>query len=193
MSGPAWVLLSGERVALNFVQQLSGVATLTRRFVDAVAGTGVRIADTRKTVPGLRVLQRYAVRVGGGSNHRSGLDDGILIKDNHIAAAGGLTAAVCGARRGAPHGLKIEVECETLEQVDGALAASADVLLLDNMTTEQMRAAVQRIGGRALVEASGGIGLENVRRVAETGVDLISIGALTHSAPAVDISMGWRS
>lgn len=191
MRGPARVLLSGERVALNFVQQLSGVATLTRKFVDAVAGTRARITDTRKTVPGLRVLQKYAVRVGGGSNHRAGLDDGILIKDNHIAAAGGLVAAVCSARKGAPHGLKIEVECETLDQVEQALASGADVILLDNMSPAQMRDAVSRIGGRALVEASGGIGLDTVRAVAETGVDLISVGALTHSITAVDISMGW--
>jgi nicotinate-nucleotide pyrophosphorylase (carboxylating) len=192
LRGPARVMLSGERVALNFLQQLSGVATLTRRFVEAVAGTRARIADTRKTVPGLRVLQKYAVRLGGGSNHRSGLDDGILIKDNHIAAAGGLSAAVRAARAGAPHGLKVEVECETLAQVDDAIASGADMILLDNMTPEQMRQGVARIGGRALVEASGGIRLDNVRSVAETGVDVISVGALTHSAPAVDISMGWE-
>jgi len=193
MRGRARTLLSGERVALNFVQQLSGVATLTRRFVDAVAGTRARIVDTRKTVPGLRVLQKYAIRVGGGGNHRFGLDDGILIKDNHIAAAGGICAAVQSARAGAPHGLKIEVECDTLTQVDQALAAGADIVMLDNMSPELLREAVAKIGGRARVEASGGITLDNVRRVAETGVDLISIGALTHSARAVDISMGWAS
>lgn len=193
MKGPARVLLMGERVALNFLQQLSGVATHTRSFVDAVAGTTARITDTRKTVPGLRVLQKYAVRVGGGSNHRSGLDDGILIKDNHIAAAGGLGAAVGLAKSGAPHGLKVEVECETLAQVGEALTAGADIILLDNMSVDDMRQAVKQVGGRALVEASGGIVLANVRAVAETGVDLISVGALTHSAPAVDISMGWQS
>lgn len=193
MEGSARALLMGERVALNFLQQLSGVATRTRSFVDAVVGTRARITDTRKTVPGLRVLQKYAVRVGGGSNHRSGLDDGILIKDNHIAAAGGLEAAVRLAKSGAPHGLKVEVECETLTQVDEALTAGADIILLDNMSVDEMRQAVRQIGGRALVEASGGIVLANVRTVAETGVDLISVGGLTHSAPAVDISMGWQS
>ena len=193
LRGPAATLLSGERVALNFVQQLSGVATLTRRFVEAVAGTRARVTDTRKTVPGLRVLQKYAVRAGGGSNHRSGLDDGILIKDNHIAAAGGLAAAVGAARAGAPHGLVVEVECETLAQVDEALAAGAGIVLLDNMNLDELRQAVARVRGRALTEASGGVTLATVRQVAECGVDLISVGALTHSAPAVDISMGWAS
>jgi nicotinate-nucleotide pyrophosphorylase (carboxylating) len=193
LEGAARVLLSGERLGLNFLQQLSGVATLTRRFVDAVAGTKTRIADTRKTVPGLRLLQKYAVRVGGGINHRFGLDDGILIKDNHIAAAGGLGAAVRSARAGAPHGLKVEVECETLAQVDEALAAGADVVLLDNMGEKQLAQAVARIGGRAITEASGGVSLESVRSLAATGVDIISVGALTHSAPAIDISMGWES
>jgi nicotinate-nucleotide pyrophosphorylase (carboxylating) len=169
------------------------VATLTRRFVEAVAGTRARVTDTRKTVPGLRVLQKYAVRAGGGSNHRSGLDDGILIKDNHIAAAGGLAAAVGAARAGAPHGLVVEVECESLAQVDEALAAGAGIVLLDNMSLDELRQAVARVGGRALTEASGGVTLATVRQVAECGVDLISVGALTHSAPAVDISMGWVS
>jgi nicotinate-nucleotide pyrophosphorylase (carboxylating) len=193
LEGSARALLSGERLGLNFIQQLSGVATLTRRFVDAVAGTGVRIADTRKTVPGLRLLQKYAVRMGGGINHRFGLDDGILIKDNHIAAAGGLGAAVRSARAGAPHGLKIEVECDTLAQVDEALAAGADIVLLDNMGAEQLARAVALVAGRAITEASGGVNLDSVRALAATGVDIISVGALTHSAPAIDISMGWES
>jgi nicotinate-nucleotide pyrophosphorylase (carboxylating) len=189
LAGPAADLLSGERVALNFLQHLSGVATLTRRFVDAVAGTKARIVDTRKTTPGLRLLEKYAVRVGGGHNHRLGLDDGVLIKDNHITAAGGVVAAVTRARANAPHTVKIEVECASMAQVDEALQAAADVILLDNMSTVEMTDAVCRIAGRAVVEASGGVTLEQVRAVAQTGVDLISIGVLTHSAPAVDLSM----
>lgn len=192
VEGPAAVLLVGERLALNLVQRLSGVATLTRRYVEAVAGTRARIIDTRKTTPGLRVLEKYAVRMGGGGNHRAGLDDGILIKDNHITAAGGVTAALRAARAGAPHGLRIEIECATLSQVDEALAAGADALLLDNMAPADLAEAVRRAAGRALTEASGGITLETVRAIAETGVDLISVGALTHSAPAVDISMKIR-
>lgn len=187
--GPAEDLLAGERVALNFVQRLSGIATLARRFVHAVAGTKARIADTRKTTPGLRLLEKYAVRVGGGQNHRFALDDGVLIKDNHLAAAGGVTAAVSRARRRVPHTLRIEVECATLAEVEEALAAGADAVLLDNMRPQEMRAAVEAVAGRALTEASGGVTLETVRAVAETGVDLISVGALTHSAPAVDLSM----
>ncbi len=187
--GRARTLLSGERLALNLLQQLSGVATLTRRFADAVQGTGARIVDTRKTVPGMRLLQKYAVRVGGGSNHRFGLDDGILIKDNHIAAAGGIGAAVARARAGAPHGLGIEVECESMAEVREALAAGADIILLDNMSAAIMREAAELIGGRARSEASGGIRLDTVRAAAEAGVDLISVGSLTHSAPAVDIHM----
>ncbi len=189
LSGPAPFLLAGERVALNFLQQLSGVATLTRRYVEAVAGTRARIVDTRKTTPGLRVLEKYAVRMGGGHNHRMGLDDGVLIKDNHIVAAGGVATAVQRAREGAPHTVTVEVECTTLEEVEEALGAGATVVLLDNMTPEQLAAAVRVIAGRALVEASGGVTLETVRAVAESGVDLISVGALTHSAPAVDLSM----
>jgi nicotinate-nucleotide pyrophosphorylase (carboxylating) len=192
VEGLAADLLTAERTVLNFVQQLSGVATLTRRYVEAVAGTPARVVDTRKTTPGLRVLEKYAVRMGGGHNHRFGLDDGILIKDNHITAAGDLSAAVGAARRGAPHTARIEVECATLAQVDEALAAGADVIMLDNMTVEQMREAVQRIAGRALVEASGGVTLATIRAIAETGVDLISVGALTHSAPAIDLSMKIR-
>jgi len=192
LEGAAADLLTGERVALNFVQHLSGVATLTRRFVDAVAGTRARIVDTRKTLPGLRVLEKYAVRTGGGANHRMGLDDGVLIKDNHIVAAGGITAAVTRARETLPHTVKIEVECTTLAQVDEALGVAAEAILLDNMTPERMKEAVARIGGRAVVEASGGVNLDTVRAIAETGVDLISVGALTHSAPAVDLSLEVR-
>ena len=189
LSGSVHTLLATERVMLNFLQHLSGIATLTNRFVTAVSGCGCRIVDTRKTVPGLRVLEKYAVRVGGGFNHRQRLDDGILIKDNHITAAGGVSAAVAAARVGAPHGLKIEVECSTLGEVSEALTARAEILLLDNMTPDTITEAVRRIGGHALIEASGGIDLDNVRLVAEAGVDIISIGALTHSAPAIDIHM----
>lgn len=188
-SGPVADLLSGERVALNFLQHLSGVATLTRSFVDAVAGTKARIVDTRKTIPGLRLLEKYAVRAGGGHNHRLGLDDGVLIKDNHIVAAGGVGAAVKRARANAPHTVKVEVECTSIAQVDEALQEGADTILLDNMSLAEMTDAVRRIAGRATVEASGGVTLEEVASVANTGVDLISIGALTHSAPAVDLSM----
>jgi len=193
IEGLASNLLIGERTALNFLQQLSGVATLTRRYVDAVVGTKARIIDTRKTTPGLRVLEKYAVRMGGGHNHRFGLDDGILIKDNHITAAGGVGAAVAAARRTAPHTLTIEVECGTLAQVDEALAAAADVIMLDNMSVEQMAAAVRKIGLRAIVEASGGVTLATVRAIAETGVDHISVGALTHSAPVLDIGLDFDS
>jgi nicotinate-nucleotide pyrophosphorylase (carboxylating) len=189
VDGPAADLLVGERLALNLVQQLSGVASLTRRFVEAIAGTKARVVDTRKTTPGLRALQKYAVRVGGGANHRSGLDDGILIKDNHITAAGGIAAALKAARAGAPHGLRIEIECATLAEVDAALIGGADAILLDNMSVSELADAVRHIRGRAIVEASGGVTLDTIRAIAETGVDLISVGALTHSAPAVDISM----
>jgi nicotinate-nucleotide pyrophosphorylase (carboxylating) len=189
LAGPAHTLLAAERVMLNLLQHLSGVATLTARFVAAVAGSGCRIVDTRKTTPGLRVLEKYAVRVGGGFNHRGGLDDGILIKNNHITAAGGVGAAVGAARVGAPHGLKVEVECTTLAEVDEALAAGGEIILLDNMSIDELSKAVQRIGGRALTEASGGVNLTNVPAVAATGVNIISIGALTHSVPAVDLHM----
>jgi nicotinate-nucleotide pyrophosphorylase (carboxylating) len=187
--GPAHHLLAIERVTLNILQHLSGIATSTARFVAAVAGCGCRIVDTRKTTPGLRALEKYAVRIGGGANHRFGLHDGILIKNNHIAAAGNLTAAVGAARVGAPHGLKVEVECRTLDEVAEALAAGADIILLDNMRVEELATAVRSIAGRAIVEASGGIDVDSVRAVAETGVDIISVGALTHSAPAVDLHM----
>ncbi|MBU4261062.1 MAG: carboxylating nicotinate-nucleotide diphosphorylase [Proteobacteria bacterium] len=187
--GPVIDLLRAERVALNLVQRLCGIATLTSRFVDKVMLLPVKIVDTRKTTPGLRMLEKYAVRVGGGYNHRFNLADGILIKDNHIAACGSIQKAVKRVREHAPHTLKIEVEAETLEQVESCLAADVDIIMLDNMTPEMMRQAVRLVKGRALLEASGGINLENVRSVAETGVNLISIGALTHSAPACDISM----
>lgn len=192
VSGPTRTLLSGERTALNILQRLSGTATLTRRFVDAVAGTGARVADTRKTDPGMRVMQKYAVRVAGGANHRFGLDSGILIKDNHVDACGGLGLAVARARAEAPHVLKIEVEVRDLGELALALAAKADIVLLDNMSTEMMAEAVRRVRAQShpvLVEASGNLGLERVREVAETGVDVLSVGALTHSAVAADLSM----
>ena len=189
LSGSAHVLLSAERLILNLLQQLSGVATLTSRFVEAAHTTNCRIIDTRKTVPGLRVLQKYAVRAGGGHNHRLGLADGILIKNNHITAAGGITPAVRAARANAPHVYKVEVECRTLGEVDEALAAGAEAILLDNMTPAQLTAAVKHIAGRAITEASGGVNLDSVRHIAASGVDLISVGALTHSAPAVDLHM----
>jgi len=183
-------LLIGERTALNLVQLMSGIATMTRRYVDAVVGTGARIIDTRKTHPGLRMIEKYAVRAGGGFNHRFGLDSGVLIKENHIAAAGSVTAAFKGARKLAPHTMRIEIECETLAQVEEALAAGADSILLDNMTLDDVRRArAMAPAGRVLLEVSGGVTLEGVRAIAETGIDLISVGALTHSAPAVDLSM----
>jgi nicotinate-nucleotide pyrophosphorylase (carboxylating) len=188
----ARILLQGERVALNLLQRMSAVATMTARFVAAVAHTDAIIVDTRKTTPGLRVLDKYAVRMGGGQNHRTSLYDGVLIKENHIAAAGGISAAVAGARRSAPHTLKIEVEAETMDDVREALEAGADIIMLDNMSLEQMKEAVELIGERALTEASGGVNLDTVADIAATGVDLISVGALTHSSGAVDISMLFR-
>jgi nicotinate-nucleotide pyrophosphorylase (carboxylating) len=181
-------LLTGERTALNFIQLLSGIATTTRTFVDAIAGTHAKIIDTRKTHPGLRIVEKYAVRVGGGHNHRHGLDSGVLIKENHIAAAGSVTKAIESARRLAPHTLKIEIECETLAQVDEAISARADAILLDNMPLEDIRNARTMARG-IILEVSGGVTLDTVRAIAETGVDLISVGALTHSARAVDVSM----
>jgi nicotinate-nucleotide pyrophosphorylase (carboxylating) len=182
-------LLIAERTALNFLQLLSGIATVTRHYVEAVAGTRAHIIDTRKTHPGLRELEKYAVRVGGGFNHRFGLDGGVLIKDNHIAAAGSIAKAVERARHLAPHTVKIQVECETLEQVEEALKAGVTVILLDNMSIEKMRQARQMVGPAVQLEASGGITLKKVREIAQTGVDLISVGALTHSVRAVDLSM----
>ena len=187
--GPTRALLMGERTALNFLQRLSGTATLTRRYVDAVKGFPCKIIDTRKTTPGLRTLEKYAVRMGGGTNHRLGLYDAALVKDNHIVAAGSVARAVENIRRQAPFMARVEVECADLKQVQEALDAHADVIMLDNMGTREMAGAVRLINKRAWVEASGGITLERVREVAETGVDFISIGALTHSAPAVDFNM----
>ncbi|KIX84544.1 carboxylating nicotinate-nucleotide diphosphorylase [Thermus filiformis] len=189
LEGPLRGILAGERLALNLLQRLSGIATLTRRYVEAVRGTRAVILDTRKTTPGLRALEKYAVRVGGGRNHRYGLFDGILIKDNHIRAVGGVKEAVRRARAGAPHHLRVEVEVTTLEELEEALEAGADLVLLDNMDLETLREAVRRARGRALLEASGGMSLERVRAVAETGVDFISVGALTHSARALDLSL----
>jgi len=189
VTGPTRSLLTAERTALNFLQRMSGIATAVARFVQAVEGTSARIVDTRKTAPGHRVLDKYAVRAGGGANHRFNLSDGVLIKDNHIAAVGSVTAAITAARTGAPHTLKIEVEVVTLEMAREAVDAGADIILLDNMSLEEMRDCVSLIAGRALTEASGNVTLDRARSIAETGVDLISIGALTHSVQALDISL----
>jgi nicotinate-nucleotide pyrophosphorylase (carboxylating) len=192
LAGPARALLTAERTALNFLGRMSGIATLTRQFVDAVAGTRAHILDTRKTAPGLRALDKLAVARGGGRNHRIGLYDMILIKDNHIDFAGSLVEAVQRARAGA-NGLEIEVEARTLEDVRAALDVQAQRILLDNMTPEMMRQAVQMNAGRAKLEASGNVTLDTVRRVAETGVDFISIGALTHSVKVFDVSLDWTA
>lgn len=189
--GPARALLTGERTALNFIQRLCGIATFARACVDQVAGTRTRIVDTRKTTPGLRALEKAAVRAGGAHNHRFGLFDGVLIKDNHIAALGGVAAAVARARAEAHHLLKVECEVTTLVELDEAIAAGADVVLLDNMSTTTMREAVVRTAGRVLLEASGNMTLERLAEVAATGVDLISLGALTHTVRAADISLEW--
>ena len=189
ISGRSRSILSGERLALNLVQHMSGIATATNKAVKTVEGTRARITDTRKTTPGLRVLEKYAVKAGGGWNHRFNLADGVLIKDNHIAAAGGITAAVTMTRNNIPHTLKIEVETETLDEVKEALDAGADIIMLDNMSDELMRRAVELVGGRAMTEASGNMGERDLRKVAETGVDIISIGALTHTVKALDISL----
>ncbi|MDW8106193.1 MAG: carboxylating nicotinate-nucleotide diphosphorylase [Armatimonadota bacterium] len=191
ISGTTRAILKAERTALNFLQHLSGIATLTRQFVDAVAGTGAQIVDTRKTTPGLRLLEKYAVRVGGGRNHRMGLYDGILIKDNHLIALGGnIGEAVRRARQHAHHLLAIEVECTTLDQVRQAVEAGVDGILLDNMPLETLCEAVQLAKGRVrFIEASGGVNLQNVRAIAETGVDYISVGAITHSAPILPMHL----
>jgi nicotinate-nucleotide pyrophosphorylase (carboxylating) len=189
VEGNAADLLMAERVALNLLQRMCGIATLTSSYVQAVSGTKARIVDTRKTTPGLREIEKYAVRVGGGINHRTGLYDGVLIKENHIAAAGGIAEAISRARAYIPHTLKIEIETETPGQVEEALAAGADIIMLDNMDCATMRRCVGMIACRALVEASGGVNLDTVRAIAETGVDIISVGALTHSSRAMDISM----
>jgi nicotinate-nucleotide pyrophosphorylase (carboxylating) len=193
VKGPVLDLLKAERVALNLVQRLSGIATLTAQFVEKVKPLPVKILDTRKTTPGLRMLEKYAVRVGGGQNHRYNLADGVLIKDNHIQACGSIKNAVTLMRGKIPHTMKIEVEASSMEQVRECLACSVDIIMLDNMDPAMMREAVKLADGKSLLEASGGINLDNVRQVAETGVDYISIGALTHSAPACDISMRLRS
>jgi nicotinate-nucleotide pyrophosphorylase (carboxylating) len=189
IEGPTAALLAAERTALNFLQRLSGIATQARRFTDAVRGTGVRLVDTRKTTPGWRALEKYAVRTGGCYNHRGSLGEHVLIKDNHIAAAGSLMKAVLRCRAAAPHAAKIEVEAKKLAEVKEALRAGADIILLDNMTPAQVRAAVVAIAGRAVVEVSGGVRLETVGDYALRGVDIISIGALTHSVAAVDLSL----
>ena len=193
VAGNARALLAAERVALNFLGHLSGIATLTRRYVEKVAGTRARIIDTRKTTPGLRAFEKHAVRAGGGLNHRFGLFDAILIKDNHIAAAGGIGRAMAGVRKRAGHVVKIEVEVTTLKELDEALAHKPDAVLLDNMPVAMLKAAVGKVAGRAIVEASGGVNLETVREIAETGVDLISVGALTHSAPNLDVGLDFES
>lgn len=189
ITGPARPVLSGERVALNFLQRLSGIATRTAQAVEEIAGTRARITDTRKTTPGLRILEKYAVRVGGGCNHRFNLSDGILIKDNHIRAAGSISAAVAAARANAPHTLKIEVEVENSLMIDEALSCGADVIMLDNMDVPAIAEAVRQIAGRALIEVSGNMGERELRPVAAAGVDLISIGALTHTVRAMDLSL----
>jgi nicotinate-nucleotide pyrophosphorylase (carboxylating) len=190
--GPARAILTAERVALNFVQRLAGIATATRRFVDAVpTGCATRIIDTRKTTPGLRLLERYAVRQGGGHNHRNDLSSAVLIKDNHIVVAGGVRKAIEAARARAPHTSRIECEVDSLEQLEEALAAAADIVLLDNMDTATVEEAVRRTRGRALLEASGGITLERIPELARAGVDTISVGALTHGSPAADIGLDF--
>lgn len=191
VSGPVVDLLKAERVALNLLQRMSGIATLTARFVERVKAYPVRITDTRKTTPGLRVLEKYAVRAGGGTNHRFNLTDGVLIKDNHIAACGSIKEAVVRVKMSIPHTMRIEVETDTLEQVKECLECGVDIIMLDNMTPETMTTAAQLINGQALVEASGGVNLDSVEAIAGSGVDIISIGALTHSAPSCDIGMDW--
>ncbi len=187
VSGRARGLVSAERAALNILQHLSGIATLTRAYVKALEGTGVVLLDTRKTVPGLRKLAKYATRIGGARNHRAGLYDAVLIKDNHIAAAGGIAAAIHAAKSGAA--LPVEVECDTVEQVEEALRAGADSLLLDNMSADVLEVAVRVVAGRLPLEASGGVTIDNIRAIAATGVDYISVGRITQSAPAVDVGM----
>ncbi len=189
IAGPLAGILIAERVALNFFQRMCGIATATRQYVEAVAGTGAKILDTRKTAPGLRLLDKYAVRVGGGVNHRFGLSNAVLIKDNHIEAAGGIPEAIARARRNASHTLKVEVEVKNLRELNEALEANVDIVMLDNMAVEEMREAVLHVKGRVPLEASGNVTLANVRQVAETGVDFISVGALTHSVKAADLSL----
>ncbi len=193
LTGKARALLSAERVALNFMQRLSGIASLTRLYVDAIAGTRAKILDTRKTTPGWRRLEKYAVRAGGGKNHRMNLASSVLIKDNHLAAVDGDVAlAITRARELAPPSSRVEVECDRLEQVERAVAAGADIIMLDNMTLDEMRACVKAVNRKATVEASGGVTRDRVRAIAETGVDWISVGALTHSAPALDLALDFE-
>jgi nicotinate-nucleotide pyrophosphorylase (carboxylating) len=190
IEGPAIAILSGERVALNFVGHLSGIATLTAAYVAKVAHTKAKIVDTRKTIPGLRALEKYAVRCGGGANHRFGLDDAVLIKDNHIAVAGGVAPALKAARAAVGHLVKVEIEVDSVEQLAEVLkAGGADIVLLDNMDLTTLAQAVEMAGGKVLTEASGGVTLERVAKIAETGVDRISVGALTHSAPVLDVAL----
>ena len=189
ITGPARTILNGERVALNFLQQMSGIATITSKFCQEVKDFPARIVDTRKTTPGLRILEKYAVRMGGGYNHRFGLYDAVLIKDNHIAVAGGIKSAVNSVRKQISHTVKIEVEVENLSQFQEALEMKVDIIMLDNMNLDTMKEAVKMVKGKVLIEASGGITLEKARKIAQTGVDLISIGALTHSVKSLDISM----
>jgi nicotinate-nucleotide pyrophosphorylase (carboxylating) len=191
IEGPARGLLTAERTALNLLQMLSGIATTTRQYVERIRGTGCTLLDTRKTIPGLRKLSKYATRCGGARNHRMGLFDLVLIKDNHIAVCGGITEAVSKAKASAPSGIKVEVECDTIAQVSEAIEADVDIILLDNMTLEELRDAVALVGKRAKTEASGGVTLETIRAIAEAGVDFVSVGRITQSAPAVDIGLDW--
>ncbi len=193
LRGPSRSILVGERTALNILGRASGVATATRQLVDAIAGSATHIADTRKTTPGLRALEKYAVRMGGGWNHRFGLHDAVMIKDNHIVAAGGIRPAVEAARGRVGHTVKIEVEVTSLDELDELLDVGADIVLLDNMTTEQMAEAVRRVGGRMITEASGGVTLETVSAIADTGVDMISVGWITHSAPNLDVALDFTA
>jgi len=189
ISGNLGSILTAERVALNFFQRMCGIATLTRQYVDEIKGTKAKILDTRKTMPGLRCIDKYAVKIGGGTNHRYGLYDGVLIKDNHIAAAGGISKTLARVRGHIPHTLKVEVEVKNLQEVEEAIISGADLIMLDNMTNEDMKKAVAIVNGKVPLEASGNVTLANVRKIAETGVDFISVGALTHSVPASDISL----
>lgn len=189
IKGPLAGILQAERTAINFMQHMSGISTLTRKLVDLISDLGVKVVDTRKTIPGMRSLQKYAVRVGGGNNHRFGLYDAVMLKDNHHAVVGGLDAAIRRIKEKIGHMVKIEVECETIDQVQEALDNRVDVIMLDNMSVEDMKNAIKMIGNKAIVEASGGITEENIREIAETGVDIISVGRLTHSVKALDFSM----
>ena len=191
IAGNARAILTAERVALNFMGRMSGIATLTRRYVEAISGTGALIVDTRKTTPGLRAFEKFAVRCGGGKNHRVGLFDAVLIKDNHIVAAGGIDKAIAAARSFAGHMVKIEIEVDTLKQLQVVMTHEVDAVLLDNMPPDTLRKAVAMVAGRALTEASGGVNFETVRSIAQTGVDLISVGALTHSAPVLDLGLDF--